>query len=487
MAIQDAFPKREDLVIGNNDPFFDNTWDRGQLAIQAALQVAHDSDGKHPSNVMGLLQRYGVLTGAYAGDGAASRSIALSDATFQVSHIILVSAASANWHFTTTTGTGQFSVTSAEANSAGVAYYYVVFGLTARLGDGNGATYAPAWIQHGERIEVGGAARAVPNALCQELLDKFLVEHAENGTHRASAYVENGVVAVGAFTLAAHAAQTVTLPASRPIRALWIYGYGSDFTLKPRYYIAQNMPAVCLLERQMLGSPGVTLATGQFVIDGAYYVDSAMTTTINIPSNHAHGSTAFSDVSGYAHAFSQIANVSHVTGYYYTAPSSVKFIGSGSRLHVTPQKYVDDWCSDFSISCYVEKSAQGVIFSRNSVGGVLLKIENDKLYGYVGGGTNGAPQTAFGNTAFRRVELKRVNGVCSVLIGSTVQGSTFTNTMMFDSFEYRNWEFGWGDNCSGQYPEAASMTGWIDDMVVQAVIRRYTFDLGSYTYLALLA
>ena len=135
----------------------------------------------------------------------------------------------------------------------------------------------------------------------------------------------------------------------------------------------------------------------------------------------------------------------------------------------------------------MEKSAQGVIFSRNSVGGVLLKIENDKLYGYVGGGTNGAPQTAFGNTAFRRVELKRVNGVCSVLIGSTVQGSTFTNTMMFDSFEYRNWEFGWGDNCSGQYPEAASMTGWIDDMVVQAVIRRYTFDLGSYTYLALLA
>ena len=74
MAIQDAFPKREDLVIGNNDPFFDNTWDRGQLAIQAALQVAHDSDGKHPSNVMGLLQRYGVLTGAYAGDGAASRN-----------------------------------------------------------------------------------------------------------------------------------------------------------------------------------------------------------------------------------------------------------------------------------------------------------------------------------------------------------------------------------------------------------------------------
>ena len=212
MSLTDTFPIRTEPVIGEDDPIYDNSWDRGHQAIQTALEVRHDSDGHH-----GTLAT--LIAGTYNGNGANSQIIPTDLTDLTIKYLEIWDAGQAYPYCATnimpenTTkpltelafaadlilelGIGAFTVGSA-ANVLNATYWFFAHGTKPLTN--NTSVVTPHWIQHGEAIEVDGTGRDIPGALTAELATQFLVQHTDAGLHRSSFWNDAVILATGHYT-----------------------------------------------------------------------------------------------------------------------------------------------------------------------------------------------------------------------------------------------------------------------------------------------
>lgn len=199
-----VYPATASPVIGDNDPIYGNTWDSANMQIQASLEVKHTEDGEHrivESSSSGILR---ILGGSYTGNGLSSQTITLISADFKILYVEIITSGVAylpmvsasmsagyakigNNTFTTgyisSIGTGSFVVGSSLNTSAQI-YYYRVFGIYSVLPTGNGNTFTPSWIEHGDSIILDANSDGPSTAVSKEIATRFLAEHNSDGSHK---------------------------------------------------------------------------------------------------------------------------------------------------------------------------------------------------------------------------------------------------------------------------------------------------------------
>ena len=223
-----TFMIRTDPVIGEEDPFLSNTWDKANMEMETRLEIEHDSDGQHTA--FGAVM--GVEQGTYTGTGA-ELIVSLTDSDLYVKFIEIYTENAAlptmasdtmasteakqitNTAFTSTDiksmSQGQFTViSSAEANAVGETYYYTAWGWFKTLaGVAGTGTYAEAeldFIQHGETVECltqpTDLTADPPTRPGYQFLQKFNAGHANDATamHKLKAFSGSGIVGIETLT-----------------------------------------------------------------------------------------------------------------------------------------------------------------------------------------------------------------------------------------------------------------------------------------------